>query len=510
MAGTVTKWLAILCFLAAIPASGNAPPWTWKDSKHVVRSEAELNSILAEHRVWLDTQGTGGKRADLSGADLAGADFDHMDLRGVDLSDANLTGADFTGAKLTCADIVGPPDPNRPDLLPKPVCANLAGAMLREADFTGAELSGANLKRAHLVDATLTGGEVGQPGATLEDAILDGADLSGANFTGADLRGAHLIDACFHEACPGATAEEKANMDATDLEFAKLYFALYEPTQYTDPSQIGSALGLATLRYQDNPKPIVDLRNALRDSGFLQPEREVNQAYHRHDPNRPPSLGQYLDRDWLREAPQWDKHVLSWGERITYWYQIAMYWIGEVVTWGERVVFDWTCGWGAYPARPLIIIAVLALCCTPVYWIGMHFETNRIGLFLVASGERIRTGAARDRVMRIIVNPAPPMHGKTLWELGPGAWIAAFWRTRRKWLKLEFRALRTAFLFSLMSVFNIGFDGFNGGEWIKMLQKREFDIRARGWMRTVSGVQSLFGVGLLALSILSYFGHPFE
>jgi len=83
-------------------------------------------------------------------------------------------------------------------------------------------------------------------------------------------------------------------------------------------------------------------------------------------------------------------------------------------------------------------------------------------------------------------------------------------RARRKKYKREFRALRTALLFSMMSVFNIGFNGFNGGLWIRMLQPREFDIRARGWMRIISGVQSLLGVGLLALAVLSYFGHPFE
>jgi hypothetical protein len=45
---------------------------------------------------------------------------------------------------------------------------------------------------------------------------------------------------------------------------------------------------------------------------------------------------------------------------------------------------------------------------------------------------------------------------------------------------------------------------------MRMLQGREFDIRARGWMRTLSGIQALLGVGLLALAVLSYFGHPFE
>jgi hypothetical protein len=61
-----------------------------------------------------------------------------------------------------------------------------------------------------------------------------------------------------------------------------------------------------------------------------------------------------------------------------------------------------------------------------------------------------------------------------------------------------------------MSIFSIGFESFDAGQWIRALMTREFDLEARGWMRTLSGLQSLLGVGLLALSILSYFGHPFE
>jgi hypothetical protein len=35
-------------------------------------------------------------------------------------------------------------------------------------------------------------------------------------------------------------------------------------------------------------------------------------------------------------------------------------------------------------------------------------------------------------------------------------------------------------------------------------------LKATGWVRVVAGVQSLLGVYMVALSILSYFGHLFE
>ena len=43
-----------------------------------------------------------------------------------------------------------------------------------------------------------------------------------------------------------------------------------------------------------------------------------------------------------------------------------------------------------------------------------------------------------------------------------------------------------------------------------MLFFTEYDLKARGWLRFVSGLQSLIGLGLLALALLSFFGHPFD
>ena len=42
------------------------------------------------------------------------------------------------------------------------------------------------------------------------------------------------------------------------------------------------------------------------------------------------------------------------------------------------------------------------------------------------------------------------------------------------------------------------------------MQPREYTLRATGWVRTVSGIQSLLSVYLLALWVLTYFGRPFE
>lgn len=67
-----------------------------------------------------------------------------------------------------------------------------------------------------------------------------------------------------------------------------------------------------------------------------------------------------------------------------------------------------------------------------------------------------------------------------------------------------------ALCFSLLSAFNVGFRDINFGRWLHLLTKKsEYDLKAVGWARTVSGFQSLLSVYLIALWVLTYFGRPF-
>ena len=108
-------------------------------------SDDELNEILRNHKLWVDSDGENGNRAnlsyaDLSYADLSSTDLSSTDLSGADLSGANLRGANLRGANLYRADLHG---------------AILNGTILRGAALLGADLRGANLYRADLHGANL-------------------------------------------------------------------------------------------------------------------------------------------------------------------------------------------------------------------------------------------------------------------------------------------------------------------------------------------------------------------
>ncbi|HXM90230.1 MAG TPA: pentapeptide repeat-containing protein [Candidatus Dormibacteraeota bacterium] len=111
----------------------------------------ELAQILDEHKMWVESGGETGAKADLTGANLAGAD-----LTGVNLQDAILTKANLAGADLSMA--------------------NLRGANLVHADLRNTTLLGTELRGASLMGATLYGAEglwVGRLGGTnLFDALL--------------------------------------------------------------------------------------------------------------------------------------------------------------------------------------------------------------------------------------------------------------------------------------------------------------------------------------------------
>ena len=118
-------------------------------------TEEELKTILEQHKLWLDSNETEGKRADLTDADLS-----YANLRCADLTGANLTGANLTRANLTNS--------------------VLTNSVLTGANLFYTYLTGANLRGANLTDVCL------------EYANLYGANLRGANLTGADLRRAEL------------------------------------------------------------------------------------------------------------------------------------------------------------------------------------------------------------------------------------------------------------------------------------------------------------------------------
>src|SRR5437879_62223 len=93
----------------------------------------ELAEILDQHKIWAESGGELGAKADLTGVNLAKADLTGVNLQGAHLHRMNLAGADLSMAKLRGASLVRSNLQN----------ANLLGTELRGANLMGANLYGA-------------------------------------------------------------------------------------------------------------------------------------------------------------------------------------------------------------------------------------------------------------------------------------------------------------------------------------------------------------------------------
>ena len=111
----------------------------------------DLAEVLDQHKIWVESGGESGTKADLCGVNLAHADLTGVNLQGAMLNKANLRGADLS-------------------------LGNLRGASMVQADLRDTNLLGTELRGANLMGATLYGAEglwVGRLGGTnLFDAML--------------------------------------------------------------------------------------------------------------------------------------------------------------------------------------------------------------------------------------------------------------------------------------------------------------------------------------------------
>ena len=324
---------------------------------------------------------------------------------------------------------------------------------------TSADLSGANLSNAYLKDTDLSNADLYR--LNLRNANLRNANLSNTYLLAADLSGADL-----REAELSNVELSRADLREADLSGADLSEARFEPKVNPEIRGIAAAENLELITYWRNPNALVQLRKDFKDGGFVAQERKITYA-----PKRRQAVELWRNCTWS-SLSGW----LSCGECGV-----------------NRLLFDLTCQYGMNPGRPVLLVMAIWLICTPLYWISLH-SGNRSGLYLIASKTVNRGDDLFHKIrLRYYQPPASRWHRYIL---------------RR--IHRELHALATAALFSLMTTFNIGFRELNFGRWIRMIQPREFDIKARGWPRVLSGVQSLLSVGLVALSLLSYFGRPFE
>jgi hypothetical protein len=432
-------------------------PIGWKPT------DQELGRILSDHSSWVEAWGSKGftrawatenakGRANLCNADLKAAELDEAKLRGARLDGADLSGARLNKADLFCVKL------NGANLMSATLNgANLIFAELDKADLRWAELNQANMFAAKLVKANLSGAKLNKaylPSAELNEADLGAAELSEANLVSAKLNKARLHGTQLNKADLHFAKLNEADLftaQLTDAELAgiDLHGAVYAPSSPPPNSYVAEIKGLKTVVFpKGHETGLVQLRELLQKSGLRDLEREATYA---------------IERGRTRYAPTAE---------------------GDF----RLVAFDWPVAYGLHPSRALLLIVAFWALLIPVYWWPIWRRPSRVsgdsGIFRILPKDRVelRNGepalGEQARVERL--------HDRGFSSIG---WSAYF---------------------SLLSAFRIGFREFSVGNWIASVQPSSFTLEPRGWVRSVSGLQSLLSLYLLAMWLLTYFGRPFQ
>jgi hypothetical protein len=343
--------------------------------------------------------------------------------------------------------------------------ADLRWAKLNKADLTGAELNNANLLRAELNNASLVGARLNNAvlaAAKLNNADLGFAKLNNARLLGAELNNARLLGAELNNADLVGAELNNANLVVAEIADAQLSYADLTGARYAPQSgQPNAYVGIKGLKSVNFPKGeevgLVQLRELLQKAGLRNSEREATFAI---------------------ESGRTAHALAAWRENLA----------GAAEGVVRKAAFEWTTGYGLYPRRAIEISAALWAGMILVYFWPIRLKQRTpqgAGIYQVWPSGRIETS---ERGVSLSKSDETNLlqSSNTLGAIGYAAY------------------------FSLLSTFNIGWRDLNVGTWIARTQPREYALRATGWLRVVSGIQSLLSVYLLAIWVLTYFGRPFQ
>ncbi|MBP1182164.1 pentapeptide repeat-containing protein [Methylobacterium sp. PvR107] len=291
----------------------------------------------------------------------------------------------------------------------------------------------------------------------LEGARLTGADFANASLYSINLKGAHLASSNFTSA-----HLQSAHLEGSDLTLACLRGAKLSDAYLKSAKMFGADVSEATFEVEPDSLPDVRSMDDVKGLKTLQ---------FRKNPAALLALRKAFDEAGMRRQVREITYAFKKGER-----EKELSGTPEGLLWYYLVEF--TSDWGAAPFRPLLIIAVLLPAFSLIYFLLMLKASEESGVWLVPDKDHI-TNDNEDCKPVLLQNKG----WKTIFYAGH---------------------------FSILSAFAIGWKDINVGNWINRLAPFDYTIKGTGWVKSLSGLQSLISVYMLALSLLVYFGRPFE
>lgn len=381
---------------------------------------------------------------------MHGVDLEGRTLCGADFSDADLRGAILKDADLSGTRLAGADLSCLPsEKAPKDSrCPGGIRTNLADAILRRADATGANFENAKLSGATLRTFTTPEYAKLIQKGLPEGwTQLNDVKMRNADLTGADMIDVDFSGNSDLREVDlSSAMLKDADVSGVDLQDAIFQPNLLPNVSDIARAKNLEYMKYEDSPNALAQLRKLFEDGGFRDQARKITFA--------------------LSDMETQKASFLEKGFRT--------------------IAFKWTCAYGMRPERTLELWSGLLLILWITYAVFIH-APGKSGIYIVrhvGNGEPVEEQ----------IVPGPSTKPLRLWQFVYSEARIFFW----------------AGFFCLMSAFNVGFKDIDFGRWLRLLPRTEYDLKAKGWARSVAGVQALLSIYLLALWVLTYFGHPFD
>jgi uncharacterized protein YjbI with pentapeptide repeats len=368
--------------------------------------------------------------------------------------------------------------------------ANQLRAIL--TDPKRADLSNMDLSGAHIDDVSLRGAKLDW--ANIDNGIIRNSDFSKASMKCATLNGAQIENSSFDDATLEKSSFNNTSIKGTDFSNANLVRASFKESKIFNTVFINSTLSYANLTNASivhsrlvNSK----LKNAKvdfarfddsiweLDSGELPPSYSsarivsISKLKYQNSPSSLIELRESFKKAGLRKPERDVTYAIRKTENEK---RMESGFMGRIEASFNFILFDLTSRYGKTPSQPLIILAILVFMFSIPYTFAIYRNDNRDGIWRVWNKERIRKdlGGEPERI-----------HEQT------------------------YKAFMIAIQFSIVSAFRMGWKDLNVGTWISNIQKREYSLHGSGWIRSLSGLQSIISVYLLAIWALTYFGRPF-
>lgn len=259
------------------------------------------------------------------------------------------------------------------------------------------------------------------------------------------------FSSCVVEEGLALRSSEVSTMEFSDSRWSRFYL---ENTRLNDASMLSMIRNgcLKGLRYSINPVGLAELRAFAKARHMRQAEREVTCAMQRSAEGR-------ASVNWL--------------------------------------LFDLPFEYGANLRRPFIIVGIFIFpLCTLLYFWAFH-RPNRKGVIVREYRTSLRGETTVDTRLIRPARTTPGLSGYCMYEPSSG-------------IKRELLLLRSACFFSLLSTFNVGFRDVNLGRWLTLVLPFRAEYEPFGWVRVISGLQSITSVLLIGFGLLMYFGRFFD